>query len=314
LFVTALLVTSNTIQMDESLPLQHELDELKGLETDFEARKTGEEEDALSCRSATASDRVLAAYAWSRNIDMARAMQRWMFKVVARRIYHQGPPDLLELIIRHCKDRPPLRRWMDGLNELRLVSKRCKQAVHAVSTKLRFVPVYRPPPSVCLPGALKECNKIESITFEPIPSSTSIPIFTSLEGCPASLKELRVVLSWEFHLKLSDLSPLSSCALLEKVTLEGTSIKDLSPLSSCQALTSLSVQDSKELSDLSPLLACTSLARLDVSSCPLLEDLTPLDHMKNLRWLKCLTYSESINASLLSLMKRRPEVYVVLRS
>ena len=67
------------------------------------------------------------------------------------------------------------------------------------------------------------------------------------------------------------------------------------------------------MGDLSPLLACTSLAFLDVSYCPLLQDLTPLDHMKNLRWLKCLTLSDAaVNASLLSLMKRRPEVDLVL--
>ena len=266
--------------MDESLPLQHELDELERLREIFEEQKTVDEEEVADLVSSARRDAIRDAFEETRNMRKAYVMQAWKLKVVARRIYHQGPPDLLEVIIRHCKETP--WPWMSMWNELRLVSKRCKQAVHAMSTKLRFIPVSRPPSSVSLPGALKGCNKIESITFD---YPYGEPIFTSLEGCPASLKELRVALSWEFYkrLKLSDLSPLSSCAMLEKVTLTGTSIKDLSPLASCPNLKDVNLCGNSELNDLSPLSSCamlekvaladTSITNLSpLASCPKLKD------------------------------------------
>jgi hypothetical protein len=171
-------------------------------------------------------------------------------RVVLRRIYHEAPHDIMELIVMQFSNVE--HGWgKGGMNRLRLVSKRLMRVVEPCATSLSF---QQPGPgSSLLPlGLVGRCLRIEHISYL---GNSSI---SSLEGCPNGLKSLFIIN-------------------------KGHSLQSLEPLRGCTELESLKIHFAGQISDLSPLTLCTRLKKLELyfsaasdlsvlSSMPLLEE------------------------------------------
>jgi hypothetical protein len=237
--------------------------------------------------------------------EISAAMQGLVTKVAACRLYHEAPNDVFELFVMFFSDVDEDGKGKGGLNHLRLTSKRCMQVVESVATRLTCKESLDTLPV----AALKRCKRIEQvICLRP----------RSLESCPDGLKSLYVedgrsleslgplsackeleTIEIYSAIKISDLSPLSSCtrltelivtmsnvtdispvsslALLEEVDLSHALIQDLSPLSFCKNLKNINIQGNQRVKNLSPLSQCPDLERLDISSMLLIKNLSFLE-------------------------------------
>jgi hypothetical protein len=143
--------------------------------------------------------------------EISAAMQAWKSNTVSRRVYHEAPDDVFELIVFRSSDVGE-DRWgswvgMGGLNALRLVSKRCLRAVESVATRLTRKGYADSLPQV----TLKRCKRIEHIRC--IHDRWSIRRHNSLEGCPDGLKSLYIGDGFQ----MKSLEPLSACKELESL-------------------------------------------------------------------------------------------------
>jgi glutamate-1-semialdehyde aminotransferase len=68
--------------------------------------------------------------------EISAAMQAFESKVAARRVYHEAPNDMFELILAESIDADEYLYRHGSLNVLRLVSKRCLRVVESVATRL----------------------------------------------------------------------------------------------------------------------------------------------------------------------------------
>ena len=228
-----------------------------------------------------------------------------------RRVYHEAPDDVFEMILLKCSDlgnKYTNRRMavMGSFCDLREANKRCKLVVEACTIRLSALENFDGPE--LLPIALDQrCRRIEGI-------SCNSKKLKSVVGCPNGLKSL-LLLGFTPH--LSDLSPLASCPMLKYLSISGSSvtdisvvsslplletfdciqevdpyngrpsISDLSPLSSCPGLKFTSFVGNSEVKDLSPLSACTALEVLKFSCCPRITSLAPLSALLNLEDVDC---------------------------
>ena len=234
--------------------------------------------------------------------EISAAMQAWNSNAAARRLYHEAPNDVFDLIVLQLSDVADNGWGKGGLNALRLVSKRCLRVVESVATRLTHKGF-----ADSLPVAvLKRYKRIEHMRCRSV---------KSLEGCPDGLKSLYIeygqyieslaplsackeleTLEIQFAHQISDLSPLSSCKrlkklilldsividltpllsmpLLEEVDFSSGTVKDLSTLSHSKKLKKLSIGSNWDLQDLSPLCQCPNLEELDISDLPLIKDLS----------------------------------------
>ena len=93
-------------------------------------------------------------------MQLAFMMQAFETKVAARRVYHEAPDDVFELIVLQLPDVDEYGFGNGGLNALRLVSKRCMRVVESVATRL----THKARTADSLPAAaLKRCKKIQHI-------------------------------------------------------------------------------------------------------------------------------------------------------
>ena len=211
------------------------------------------------------------------------AMQE--IKVAARRLYHEAPNDVFELFVMLLSDVDKLYiygRGVEGLNVLRLVSKRCLRVVESVATRLTSDGYVETLPVV----VINRCSRIEHIRCR--------GEVRSLEGCPFGLKSLHIA----YGSRVGSLEPLSACKGLETLEIDDAyEIFDLSPLSACKNLKILTMKRSK-VTDLSPLSVMTLLEELELSRHhertypyavhkfePSIKDLTSLSHCNHLQKL-----------------------------
>jgi hypothetical protein len=215
----------------------------------------------------------------------------------ARRVYHEAPDDVFELIVLRLSDvvEDEWGHWVGkgGFNALRLVSKRCLQVVESVATRLSCKRYTDSLPV----AAMKRCRRIENIRCE---------ILGSLEGCPDGLKSLIIrngdsiksleslsackeletihigehageLETHEIHLAfyVLNLSPLSSCTRLKKLILQGSGCIDITPLSLMPLLEEIDLSICS-INDISPLSHCKRLKKLNIIDNLGIEDLSPL--------------------------------------
>jgi hypothetical protein len=235
--------------------------------------------------------------------EISAAMQDSDETILGRRVYHEAPNDVFELIVKQSSEN--YEDGDGGLNALRQVSKRCLRVVESVATRLTLFD-----DAVLLPfAALKRCKMIEHIQCHNL---------KSLEGCPEGLKRLSINDGQHFKSleslsackeletlkisrapQMSALSPLSSCTrlktliinrskvtdltpllsmpLLEEVDFAFCSINEVSPLSHCKRLQKLFIGNNDDIEDLSPLCQCPDLEELSISWLPLIKDLSFLE-------------------------------------
>ena len=236
--------------------------------------------------------------------EILAAIQAFEIKVAARRLYHEAPDDVFEMIVTTLSDVDQTGKGKGGLNVLRLVSKRCLRVVESVATRLTGRGDVRTLPVV----VINRCKRIEHIRCGGV---------DSLEGCPDGLKsliisdgsslesleplsackELETLEIIQAHL-ISDLSPLSLCTRLKKLKIKWSNVTDLSPLSSmsdledlyllmvgetmndlsiipqCKKMKIITIGGNGEIKDLSPLSQCPDLEELHISLLPLIKDLS----------------------------------------
>ena len=110
-----------------------------------------------------------------------------------------------------------------GLNAFRLPNKRFTQVAESCTTKLtnrqKDGPDFLPVPII------QRCRRIEHIRC----CSHNL---RSLEGCPDGLKKLFITEAF----RLSDLSPLASCSMIEILDIDHSSITDISAVDSMPLL------------------------------------------------------------------------------
>jgi Leucine-rich repeat (LRR) protein len=124
--------------------------------------------------------------------------------------------------------------------------------------------------SLIYPTALVRFKRIEHIRCARV---------TGLEGCPNGLKSLFI----EYGDSLKSLEPLFTCKELEILEINSylsTQIADLSPLSACTKMKKLTVQRSG-VTDLSPLSSMPLLEEANLSLASI-KDIYPLSHCKKL--------------------------------
>ena len=240
-------------------------------------------------------------------------------RIVLRRIYHEAPDDIMELIVKLFSDLNSRGRVKGGMNVLRLVSKRLVRMVESCATRLVNTSEGDGPES--FPLAFKRCKRIEHIRCD----SRNLK---SLEGCPDGLKSLYIGHGSQFRSleqlrgctqlerltimyadQVSDVIPLNACAKLKKLILPYSqvtdilafasmplleemvllksdnqpSIKDLSPLVQCKRLKKLEIRDNRDIEDISPLAQCTQLEDLDMSGLTKINDLKHLSSLTKLK-------------------------------
>ena len=248
-------------------------------------------------------------------------------RIVLRRIYHEAPNDIMELIVKLFSDVNEYGWGRGGMNVLRLVSKRLMRVVESCATRLTQLDQYGPE---SFPLALRRCKRIEHIRC----NSRKL---RSLDGCPDGLKSLHIgqvdslhsldplrgcteleIFDIEVAHQISDLNPLNACTrlktlilpysqvtdisvlssmpLLEEISLQKTgdpslkepSIKDLSPLAQCKRLKKLNIAGNQDIKDISSLSHCTQLEKLQMWGLTKISD---LKHLSSLTKLKNLDIS-----------------------
>ena len=243
-------------------------------------------------------------------------------RIVLRRIYHEAPNDIMELIVKLFSDVNEYGWGRGGLSVLRLVSKRLMRVVESCATRLTQLDYDG---TESFPLTLRTCKRIEHITCW----NRNL---RSLDGCPDGLKSLYI--GYGSHLQslellrgctelesldimhayqISDLNPLNACtklkklylpysqvtdistlaamSLLEEIELSKAnhpSIKGLSPLSQCKRLEKLNIGGNRDIEDISPLARCTQIEMLDMSGLTKIND---LKHLSSLTKLKVLHVS-----------------------
>ena len=218
------------------------------------------------------------------------------------RVYHEAPDDIIEHIISTFSDMGEYGGGKEGMNALRLVSKRLMHGVEACATRitnyshgLESLPI----------ALLKRCKRIEQI------GCRSMNLI-SLEGCPAGLKSLCIAIgprlqsleplsvcigleSLEIRLAylISDLSPLVTCTKLKKLCINDSQVTDISALASMPLLEEFNMSKEDEdldlydeegtsVSDLSPLSHCSNLKELHIGGNRDIKDLSPLSQCTQL--------------------------------
>ena len=200
-------------------------------------------------------------------------------RIVLRRIYHEAPDDIMELIVKLFSDVDEDGWAGGGMNVLRLVGKRLMRVVESCATRLTQLK-YNGPET--LPLSLRRCQRIEHIRCD----SRKLK---SLEGCPDGLKSLDIN-----GRLLESLEPLRGCSQLESLYIEYASqIADLSPLNACTRLKALNV-DYSHVSDISVLSSVPLLEELELQKDefhPSIKDLSPFAHCTQLEklWVWGLT-------------------------
>jgi hypothetical protein len=130
-------------------------------------------------------------------------------RVVLRRIYHEAPDDIIELIVRLLSNVDEEGQGDGGMNTLRLTCKRLMQVVESCATRLTYKSFDRTVSflrRVSFPRPLvidERCMRIEHITC----NSKKL---RSLEGCPDGLKSLVI-----HGQSLQSLEPLRRCTELD---------------------------------------------------------------------------------------------------
>ena len=176
--------------------------------------------------------------------------------VLARRIYHEAPDDVFELIILKCTG-----NGAGSLNAFRFVNKRLKQVAESCATKL--MTRMRPEDvndeacrkeSFPNDALLRRCKKIRHLISmgEGVKNLTSLSDCSDLinltvilgsnlqsfEGCPNGIKDLFV----GFGIELKSLAGLEGCVALQSIMFLAAcsfSISDLSPLTNCKMMSKL---------------------------------------------------------------------------
>ena len=232
---------------------------------------------------------------------MALLMKKREISRLGRRIYHEAPNDIMELIVIQCSDMNNTtldRMGRGGMNVLRLVSHRMKRVVESCAIMLTNTREADGPDSLPL-DLMNRCRRIELIRCR----SHNL---RSLEGCPNRLKDLHI----DNGQHIQSLEPLRGCTALERFTIyEADQISDLSPLSGsirliCITLlmslvTDVSVIASMphleafslmkagphSITSLSPFSQCINLRFLMLFGHTEIKDLTPLQSLSNLSML-----------------------------
>ena len=221
------------------------------------------------------------------DIRISAAMQELVVDPgILHRIYHEAPNDIFELFVRLSSELNSNGCRKGGLNVLRRVSKRCLRVVETVATRLTDHGIVYHLPA----AALKRCQGIKNLSCYSL---------LSFNGCPDGLKSIYVgdghLLQGLEHLsackeletlkidhasRTSDLSSLSSCTKMRKLTIWRSGVADLSPLSSMKLLEELDlegstlVQGRTPIEDLSPVSDLPRLAKLNVSYLFQIKDLS----------------------------------------
>ena len=171
--------------------------------------------------------------------EISAAMQEFETKVAARRVYHEAPDDVFELIVLQLPDLDK-NGWGKGdLNALRLVSKRCLRVVESVATRLMHegntdsLPV----------AVLNRCKRIEL-------SIWNLPLIKDLTFFEEGITKLRA-LNISF-LPVNDLSPLIRLQELEELDCPYIPwTTSLLPLARCLKLKAIDCSDeAKDLAEL----------------------------------------------------------------
>jgi Leucine-rich repeat (LRR) protein len=185
------------------------------------------------------------------------------------RIYHEAPNDVFELMVSKFSN-----GW-GGMNELRLVNKRCMRAVMSCATRLS-----------CLRIAIAELEAFPRWSIDMEHGRIQHILcncLKSLDGCPKGLKSLDI----GFSRSIRSLEPLRGCEELEVLVIQqGLCIFDLNPLASLTKIKKLIVGNS-QVSDLSPLSSMSLLAELNIFGCSSIQSLDPLSGLINLQHLNC---------------------------
>lgn len=111
-------------------------------------------------------------------------------------------------------------------------------------------------------SGLASCAGLRSLRILDCHALTVIPCSLAFIVCLRPLVSLDLSCT-----RVADISPISSCSLLRKCSLNYTAVASLSPLSSCVMLRILSLQGCPLVTDLGPISSCTQLIRLDISGC-----------------------------------------------
>ena len=203
-------------------------------------------------------------------------------RVVLRRIYHEAPNDIMELIVFKSSDVGETGWGMGGMNVLRLVSKRLMRVVESCATRLTNHLTWNGPNS--FPFFLRRCKRIERITCH------SHNLWRSLEGCPNGLKSLTMLgesLESLDARHISDLSPLASCTKIKKLIIKYSQVSDLSPLSSMPLLEDLVIYECSGIKSLHLLSGLMNLRKLDRCGIDPETSLMPLTLCTGLKELWC---------------------------
>ena len=190
-------------------------------------------------------------------VAIEAVLQEFDRRAAARRVYHEAPNDVFELIVLQFPNVDEDGWGEGGLNALRLVSKRCLRVVESVATRL----AHSDNPESLPLASVNRCKRIEHIRCNRL---------KSLEGCPDELKSL-FIRQGQY---LESLEPLSACKELEILKIRHAErISVLFPLLSCKRLKKLEL-GSPFIKDLSPLCQCPDLEELSIWSLPLINDLS----------------------------------------
>ena len=170
-------------------------------------------------------------------------------QIFTHRFYHEAPDDVFVMLL---SDMGEYGWGNGGFNNLRLVSKRCLRVVESVATRLTYK---EQDGQNSLPiSTLQQCKRIEHIRCD----SENL---SSLEGCPDGLESL--VIKGKC---IRSLAQLSACAKLKSLEMDQTNwVSDISPLSSCANLQKIIFWDSVVI-DLTPLSSLTLLEELNIPS------------------------------------------------
>lgn len=226
------------------------------------------------------------------------------------------PEDLLQNILLVFSDLDIWGRGNGGLNVFRLVCKPLMRVVESCATRLTYQDWDGP---YSFPLALRKCKRVEHIR------SRSVNL-RSLEGCPDRLTSLDVdgsalqnleplrecseleVLHLMNARTVSDLRPLTCCAKIKTLTIEGAIACDLIPISSMSLLEGLDLLGTN-VGSLYPLRGLTNLRRLNCCGIDRRTSLLPLASCSGLKELICFRGAVDLD----ELKSMLPELVVTTR-